>query len=80
MNVRFASESRHRLSALGRPLCATTGREEAQLTSSARARRSGEISMFRAFVVFRLGTNVNLSACSSGRFAGLSPPNSIVAG
>ena len=30
MNVRFASESRHRLSALGRPLCGTTGREEAQ--------------------------------------------------
>ena len=30
MNVRLTPESRHRLSALGRPLCATTGREEAQ--------------------------------------------------
>src|SRR5262249_51197958 len=48
-------------------------RDYYSITSSPRARKFGEISMFKAFAVFRLRTNVNLSACWTGRFTGLSP-------
>src|SRR5262249_1129537 len=61
------------------PLWAKSGlmqcskKERYSITASARAKSAGAISIPRLFAAFRLRMSVNLSGCSIGRFAGLSP-------
>jgi hypothetical protein len=56
------------------PLCANSAhRRSYSITSSARAKTAGARGRSSAFAVFRLITNSNLLACSTGRSAGFAP-------